>query len=208
MRSVKKAVPVAEVKRPVGRPRSESARTAILRAAYGYLKKRPIGSISTLQIARKAGVSTATVYRWWRSKEALLLEAFRERTAHDQVFEFEGTPIDSIRAHLLQSGRFFMGDSGILVARLLSAIQDNAQLRKAFMEMLRQPRERELRALVQEAIHQKQLPARLEVETFLDALIGPLFARLLLGQESIDEDFVQKIFAMAVAGASSLCAPR
>jgi AcrR family transcriptional regulator len=190
----------SKVKRAAGRPRSESSRTAILAAAYSFLQDLPVASISPLHIARKAGVSSATVYRWWPTKEALLLDAFLNKANHDLVLRSEGAPLERLKEYILQVGRFFTGESGIVAARLLTAIQENPILRKEFLERVYLPREKEFRAVVKEAIRLRQLPAAMEVSTFLDSVVGPLLARLLLHHEQIDEAFVISVFDRVVAG--------
>jgi AcrR family transcriptional regulator len=187
-------------KRSVGRPRSESSRAAILDAAYCFLQDRPVAAISPLHIARKAGVSTATVYRWWPTKEALLLDAFLNVADHDLVLRNEGEPLERIKEYSLQVGRFFTGENGIVAARLLTAIQDNPILRREFLERVYSPRDQEVRAVVKEAIQLRQLPAAMEVSVFMDSIIGPLLARLLLHHEQIDEAFVISVFDRVVAG--------
>jgi AcrR family transcriptional regulator len=189
-----------KAKRSAGRPRSESSRTAILDAAYSFLQDRPVAAISPLHIARKAGVSTATVYRWWPTKEALLLDAFLNKVDHDLVLRSEGEPLERIKEYILQVGRFFTGESGIVAARLLTSIQDNPLLRKEFLERVYSPRDQELRAVVKEAIQLRQLPEAMEVSAFLDSIIGPLLARLLLHHQQIDEAFVISVFDRVVAG--------
>ena len=62
--------------RAPGRPRSETSRKAILSAAYRMLKDKGLTAISTPALAAEAGVSTATLYRWWPTKEAIALDAF------------------------------------------------------------------------------------------------------------------------------------
>ena len=193
----------AKTKRAVGRPRSESSRASILEAAYGFLRSSPIAAISTVQIAHKAGVSTATVYRWWATKEALLLDAFLLATDHELVLRSEGAPLDRLKEYVLQVGRFFTGENGIVVARLLTAIQDNAILRKEFLERVCSPRDREIRALVNEAVEERQLPTGMEVGAFLDTIFGPLLTRLLIRHEKIDEAFVAAVFDRVVAGTTS-----
>jgi AcrR family transcriptional regulator len=190
----------SRAKRPAGRPRSESSRASILDAAYCFLRDLPVASISLLHIARKAGVSSATVYRWWSTKEALLLDAFLNKADRALVLQEEGAPLERLREYILQVGRFFTGESGIVAARLLTAIQDNSILRKEFLERVYLPREKEFRAVVNEAIRLHQLPAAMEVSTFLDSIIGPLLARLLLHHEQIDEAFVISVFDRVVAG--------
>ena len=58
-----------------GRPRSEKARTAILEAAAELLLARGLSAVSMDAVAERAGVSKATIYRWWPTKETLALDA-------------------------------------------------------------------------------------------------------------------------------------
>jgi AcrR family transcriptional regulator len=148
-------------------------------------------------------VSTATVYRWWTTKEALLLDAFLHKTDHELVLAAGGSPLERLKEYVLQVGRFFTGENGIVVARLLTAIQDNPILHKEFLERVFTPRDREFRALVKEAIKKRQLPADIEVGVFLETIVGPLLTRLLIRHERIDEPFVISVFNRVVAGATA-----
>src|SRR5947209_19907530 len=58
-----------------GRPRSEKARLAILEAAAELLLARGLSAVSMDTVAERAGVSKATIYRWWPTKETLALDA-------------------------------------------------------------------------------------------------------------------------------------
>src|SRR5258707_12840360 len=62
-----------------GRPRSEKARQAILKAAADLLLARGLGAVSMDAVAEQAGVSKATIYRWWPTKETLALDALFEQ---------------------------------------------------------------------------------------------------------------------------------
>src|ERR1039458_10796037 len=57
-----------------GRPRSERARKAILEAAAELLLARGLSAVSMDAVAEQAGVSKATIYRWWPTKETLALD--------------------------------------------------------------------------------------------------------------------------------------
>jgi AcrR family transcriptional regulator len=195
-----------ECKRQAGRPRSEVARRAILDSAYSFLEEKPIAEISTIHIAQKAGVSTATVYRWWQTKEALLLEALLYRHGHEVVLGEAGTPLDRLRNYVVQVGRFFTGKHGIVVARLLTAIQDNATLRKEFVERIYMPRDRDSREAVDAAIQIGQLPGTTQVDLFLDAVFGPLLTRLLIRHEPIVEAYVLSVFELVLAGTNAVAA--
>src|SRR5437764_15419711 len=58
-----------------GRPRSEKAHKAILAAATELLLARGLSAVSMDAVAERAGVSKATIYRWWPTKETLALDA-------------------------------------------------------------------------------------------------------------------------------------
>ena len=57
-----------------GRPRSEKAKQAILTAASELLLEQGLHAMSMDDVAERAGVSKATIYRWWASKELLALD--------------------------------------------------------------------------------------------------------------------------------------
>ena len=186
--------------RSAGRPRSEASRASILETAYRFLQRHRVSEISIIHVAREARVSTATVYRWWSTKEALLLDAFLHTADHEMVLKRTGPPLERFKEYILQVGRFFTGENGIVVARLLTAIQDDAALRKEFQTRVYTPRDKEIRAIVNEAIRRGDLPADLKITVFLDSIIGPLLARLLIRHEKIDEAFVGAVFEQVVAG--------
>jgi AcrR family transcriptional regulator len=51
-----------------GRPRSEKSKAAILAAAGELLLEHGLDAVSMDVIAERAGVSKATIYRWWPTK--------------------------------------------------------------------------------------------------------------------------------------------
>ena len=63
------------ISRPAGRPRSDASRAALLDAAYWQTIDRGYAATSAETIARAAGAGKQTLYRWWPSKGALVLEA-------------------------------------------------------------------------------------------------------------------------------------
>src|SRR5271168_2462929 len=59
-----------------GRPRSEQAEQAILEATIEAVGERGIDGVSCEDVASRAGVGKATLYRRWPGKEDLLIAAF------------------------------------------------------------------------------------------------------------------------------------
>jgi len=84
--------------RAPGRPRSEQARQDILEAAYKLLKNRGFQSVRSHEIAKAAGVSSATLYRWWNSKEEIMFDACFEHLKPALAVSEKGTALGRLRA--------------------------------------------------------------------------------------------------------------
>src|SRR2546430_1882505 len=61
-----------------GRPRSETARRAVLDAALQLCQSGGYQALTMKAIAETAGVGRQTVYRWWPAKQDVLLDALRD----------------------------------------------------------------------------------------------------------------------------------
>ncbi len=68
--------------RPVGRPRDPSLDVAILDAALALLGEGGLEACALDEVARRAGVGKATIYRRWRSKDDLVRDAFGSTEPH------------------------------------------------------------------------------------------------------------------------------
>jgi AcrR family transcriptional regulator len=188
--------------RAPGRPRSEEARLAVIAAAYGLLTERPLEAISTLEIACRAGVSTATLYRWWESKESVLLDAFYETTGRHLPFRTDiASPLLRLKAHARQGARYLLSDDGRIMAKLIMAVQDNEALRRRFLERFYEPRRKAALQVVCDAVAAGELPPETDPEVLIDAIYGPLYFRLFFGHRKLNVSFAQRIFDQAVAGA-------
>ena len=91
-----------------GRPRSEKAKQAILTAASELLLEHGLHAMSMDDVAERAGVSKATIYRWWGSKELLALDALA--TAWAAPVPAAQRDTGSLRGDLLET---FCGVGGL-----------------------------------------------------------------------------------------------
>lgn len=187
-------------KRATGRPRSEKTRKAILKAAFRLLKQEGFGGVSTQQIAIEAGVSTATLYRWWDNKQAILLDAYLETTRDLLPQEKHGSPLARLRSYTLRIAEFLKNENGRVFLRLLLAIQDDPALRKGFYEDVFLPRRAEGCTVVQEAIDAGELPQTVAPDFIINLLIGPQVLRALLGQD-LGAKYAQRIFDAVITAA-------
>ena len=182
-----------EKSRPAGRPRSESARKQIMEAAYKFLSEKGIQAASTQEIAAAAGVSTATLYRWWDTKEAIMLDAAFEHVGPVLGFEGKGSPLERLREQAVRGIKFLRSEDGKVMARLITGIYENEKLRQLFLERYYLPRRAMARKVVQEAIDLGELPKDTDPEIIIDALHGPQFFRLIMGHIPLSKEFAEAI---------------
>ena len=183
--------------RPIGRPRSEKTRQVILKTAFRLLKKHGFDAVSNQQIAAEAGVSTATLYRWWKNKEAILLDSYLETTRQLLPYGKRGAPLLRLRNYTIRIAEFLNSDDGHVFLGLMLAIQNNHFLRTAFYENVFLPRRAEGCAVVQEAIDAGHLPPTGESDFMINLLIGPQLLPALMGRR-LTKDSAKKIFAFVL----------
>jgi AcrR family transcriptional regulator len=187
-----------------GRPRSETARKAILDAAADLLLAHGLGAVSMDAVAERAGVSKATIYRWWPAKETLALDALYHQW-------------EAVRPHPRQTGSL-RGDLLSLVrpwvrvisqrpyARVVAALLTKAQTDPVFAEQFRehviQPRRDHARAIFQRAIERGEITADTNLEVATDLLYGPFYLRLLQGHGPLDDRFTRDVLDLLIAGLS------
>lgn len=184
-----------------GRPRSEQARVAVLDAAAALMLERNLAAVSMDEVAARAAVSKATIYRWWPSKEILALDALYR--------EWEGAPggrdTGTLRGDLLQLLRPWVR---LVVSRpygrVVAALIAQAQTDPAFAEQYRahfvQPRRDQARAVLRRAIDRGELAPDTKIEVALDLLYGPMYHRLLNQHAPLNDRFVRDVVDTALHG--------
>jgi AcrR family transcriptional regulator len=180
-------------RRARGRPRSEQAKQDILKSAYKLLKKKGISAVAAQEIASGAGVSTATLYRWWQTKEALMFDACFEHVMPDLSVPETGSPLARLREFLLRGAAWFRSEDGKVMARLITGIHGDKKLQQMYLERFYRPRRQVQMKVIAEAIACGELKPDTDPELLLDALSGPLFFRWLQGHAPADKKFARSL---------------
>jgi AcrR family transcriptional regulator len=185
-----------------GRPRSEKAREAILAAAAELLLERGLGAVSMDAVAAQAGVSKATIYRWWPSKETLALDALYHEWAIAGPAPRETGSLSGDLLSLLRPWVRLVGKRpyGRVIAALVAEAQADPAFAEQYRERFVEPRRDQARPILQRAIERGELPAGTDIELALDLLYGPLYHRLLHGHAPLDERFLGDLVDTVVAG--------
>jgi AcrR family transcriptional regulator len=185
-----------------GRPRSEKAREATLGAAAELLLARGLESVSMDEVAERAGVSKATIYRWWPTKETLALEALYHEWDTARPFPRD---TGSLRGDLLALLRPWIRrvrarPYGRVIAALITEANTDPQFADQYRARFVEPRREPARALFKRAIERGEIPADTDVEVALDLIYGPIYHRLLHGHAPLTDRFVQAVVDSALAG--------
>jgi AcrR family transcriptional regulator len=185
-----------------GRPRSEKAHKAILEAAAELLLARGLSAVSMDAVAERAGVSKATIYRWWPSKETLALDALYTEWA---AFQPDPRDTGSLRGDLLALLRPWARavrsrPYARVIAALLTEVHTDPAFAAEYHKRLVEPRRDQARALFRRAIERGEIPAGTDLEVAVDLVYGPLWHRLLHGHAPLDDRFVRDVVTTALNG--------
>ncbi|WP_034271881.1 TetR/AcrR family transcriptional regulator [Actinospica robiniae] len=171
--------------------RSEDARRAVLQAADDLLVKRGFGGVTVEGVAAAAGVGKQTIYRWWASKTDILLDAFLEDAAEDLVEADHGDLGRDLREHLNRLARFLREDhAGAVFRALIGHAQHDPQFAATLRARYLDAQRRRDQLPLDRAAARGELPADFDSAAALDRLVGPLYHRVLITGDPVDEDFI------------------
>lgn len=183
-----------------GRPRSEAGKRAILQAAVDLLEQRELPRITAEAIAGRAGVSKATLYRWWPNKAAVIMDAFLQITAPNIAFEQTLPVLERILDQMKKVARFYKSPAGRVFLALIGESQFDSELAQEFRERFVLSRRQVAAHAIQLAVEQGVFQPNIDVETTLDTLYAPIFYRLLVGYGQVDDEFVERVAAQVFGG--------
>ena len=188
-------------KRPPGRPRSEEARLSILQTTLRVLAETGFSNLTIEEVADRAEVGKATVYRWWPDKAALIADAFASSTVSKLHFPDTGSLDTDMSQQMRQLIKIFRSRRGRIVSAILAAGQSDKSLIAAFRERFLKPRRREAYATLDRGIVRGELRHDIDRDLLLDSLYGPIYMRFLLQHDRLTPDFADDLCAMVLGGA-------
>jgi AcrR family transcriptional regulator len=192
---------VADTAAPRGRPRSPEADRAILDATVELLAERGLGAMSIEEIAARAGVGKATIYRRWPSKGLLALDAFVASFAAQQPLPDTGTLRGDLTAALRAWVRAVtVTPMGSVLAGLIGEAQHDPSLRAAWRDRVLEPLRRRHRIMLDRAVDRGEISASVDQEVVLDLFFGAAEHRLLLGHLPLDDTFVVDVVDVILDG--------
>lgn len=187
---------MAAVVRGPGRPRSEKVRKAVIQSTLTLLKRVGFDELKIEAVAARAGVGKATIYRWWPNKADLVIDAFAAAVEDELRFPASSSALISIHQQMRRWVPIFRSPLGQIVATVIGAGQSDPEILKAFRAHWTEPRRVEARQILRRAQREGIVRADLDADLILDLFYGPLYLRLMLKHAPLDENFVDKVFAV------------
>jgi AcrR family transcriptional regulator len=184
-----------------GRPRSQEADRAILTATVDLLAERGLDGMSIEEVAARAGVGKATIYRRWPSKGLLALDAFVVSFAEQQPLPDTGTLRGDLVAALSAWVRAVTGTSmGRMLTGLIAEAQYDPELRAAWRDRVLEPLRAQYRIMLDRAAARSEIRLSVDQDVVLDLFFGSAQHRLLLGHLPLTEDFIDEVVDVILRG--------
>jgi len=183
-----------------GRPRSEDSHEAILDAVLRLLDQEGYSALTIEGVARHAGVGKQTIYRWWKCKAELVLEAYANHAASKLPMPDKG----SLRADLEW---FFCGAFKRLTdisGPTMRGLMADAVYDPEFLEILREVLIAKRRAVLLQVLERGRARGELrpdaDLDVMSDLLFGALWYRLLVQHAKLDSRFAKQLVGSVLDG--------
>lgn len=183
--------------RVIGRPRSEKSKEAILDAAFRLLARIGYDRFTIEAVAAEAGAGKTTIYRWWKGKAALAVEAFFQATTDELAMPDTGSAQQDFREQIGQLAELLRGNKGRAFAAMLGGARSDATLARELGERWLVPRRQWGFGRMARAQADGELRAGVSVSAALAILYGPLYSPVLFGGDVPDAHAVEDYLNLA-----------
>jgi len=194
-------VPGETATRGRGRPRSERARLAILAAAGELMLDGGINAATMEAIAERAGVSKATIYKWWPNRGAVALDGFLAMVRDSIMVPEDLNTADALRFQVSALVVLFRDTaSGPLMRALVGQADRDPEIARAIRERWLAPRRAVTAEILRAGIERGEIRPDIDVGVACDQLFAPLYHRLFFAHEPLDDGLPDLLIEQALAG--------
>ena len=182
-----------------GRQRSEAADQAILSATLDELAESGYAGFTVAAVIHRSGVSSATLYRRWTTKEDLVVAALASLHAEPVAIDtgsFEGDVTALVRA----LAKIMAVRRDDLAGVLAGELRRDSALRDAVDAKFLAPRLALLAGILDRAEARGELTAPPSADVAWSLISGPMYHRAYVRAEPLTPAFLRAVTAFAVAG--------
>lgn len=183
------------------RGRGKKVRDAVLAATIEELAEVGYAALTMEGVAQRAGVHKTTVYRRWKDRERLVVDAVSEHVELEVSVPDTGTLEGDLR--LLARGlvQWVSSTSGqAIITTMVSGAEQTPEIAQARRDFYRN-RFRQTRGVVDRAIERGEIPEGTVPEEVLKSLASAVFFRALVLPEPLDVALADRAASIALAAA-------
>jgi AcrR family transcriptional regulator len=190
----------ATASRTMGRPRDERADEAILLATLELMAESGARDLRMDDVAGRAGVGKATIYRRYRSKDELIAAAIADLVSEISIPD-TGTTRADLLALMRGAVEVYRGslEAGVMPS-LVEAMSRDPELARLVRGEFLARRRAALQVVLERGVERGDLQRDLDIDLALDVLGGPLFYRLLITGGPIDERLAEGVVELILRG--------
>ncbi|MEH1889963.1 MAG: TetR/AcrR family transcriptional regulator [Nostoc sp.] len=186
---------------PNPKRRNELSHQAILNATIALLEEEGYAHMSIEAIARRAGVSKKTIYRWWTSKAEVVMEAYAAYSAREILIPDTGavqTDLERLFAQLFTV--LTTTPAGTAMAGIMSEAQSDPQLAQNFFNNFIANRQAIVLEILERGVERGELRSDCDLQCVIDTLYGAMWYRLMLKHRPLTAAFAKTLIQQAIAG--------
>jgi len=192
-----------EHRRP-GRPRSEQADQAIMKAALELFAESGPAGLCIEQVAARAGVGKATIYRRWPGKEDMLIDGLPSLAA----------PLPQPQGRSVRADLIALVDAACKEAsdprrvRLIALLQGEGlqypRLKARYLETVVRPRREAIRAVLRRGVATGELREDTDIDAAMYLINGAIVASMSgLHADVVDSRYAKRVVEELLRGISA-----
>ncbi|MEV3984086.1 TetR/AcrR family transcriptional regulator [Nonomuraea sp. NPDC049758] len=178
-----------------GRRPAEEVRADVLRAVGDLVLSEGMADLTFERVARLAGVSKTTLYKWWPSRGALALalDGYFHAVRNTLAFDDTTNAREDLRRQLHSFAEVMATPGGRALRQLIGQSQTDDDLAAAYRALYSSGRRELARRRLAHAQDVGEIRADVDVRVLVDQLWGAVYHRLLIPDEPVSTAFVDAL---------------
>jgi AcrR family transcriptional regulator len=138
-------------------------------------------------------VGKQTIYRWWKCKAELVLEAYANHAASKIPVPDRGTVRGDLEAFLGAGFKRLTDISGPIMRGLMTDAVHDEEFREVLVSAFLGKRRDALKAILQRGVVRGELERGADLDLASDLILGAMWYRLLLQHAKLDVKFARQL---------------
>ena len=169
-------------------------------AAWELVQQVPVGEVTIQAISDRSGISKPTIYRWWPSRNAVIIDSAFDRVAKEMTFDATTSAYAALRDQMRRVLALMCSRPGRVMAEILAEGQSDPATLTSFNEQFLQVRRSEVRELLERGIAAGEFAPDMDIEIGIDMIYGPLYFRLMAQHLPLSAQACDRLLEMTMSG--------